>query len=135
MARTQFQSGTAEYRDVDLSFLPHPNTQDIRKKRDVEAVRQSVRNLISTRKGERPFKPKLGTRLFRYIFEPLDDITKTEIRREILDTLETYEPRVEVLKVDISEYRERHELSITIHIKILSLGIYDTVVSTVKRLR
>ena len=135
MAQTTFISGTASYRDVDLSFLPHPNTSDLRRKRDVEAVKQSVTNLISTQRGERPFKPALGTRLFKYLFEPLDDITKTEIRREVITTLETYESRVEVLKVDVTGERERNQLDITVHIKILALNVEETVRSTVKRLR
>ena len=71
MARTQTKSDASGksiitsrsvvYSDFDLSFLKHPNTKDITILKDLDAVKQSIKNLILTSRGERPFQPTLGT--------------------------------------------------------------------------
>lgn len=56
------------YSDLNLSFKPHPITGDITRKTDVDAVKQSIKNLISTNHYERPFKPSLGANLRGKLF-------------------------------------------------------------------
>ena len=59
-----------------------------------EEVRSSLIHLLLTRKGSRYFLPKFGTRLYEYIFEPLDGPTFSDIETEIRDSVETYIPNL-----------------------------------------
>lgn len=63
---------------------------------------QSVRNLLLTQKGERPFQPDLGSDITRLLFEPLDYGTAGLIRAAIYDVLGRYEPRIRVDTVVVS---------------------------------
>ena len=55
------------YRDLPLSFIKHPGTGDVRPLNDINAVKQSVKNLILTNYGERPFAPRIGGNVTKYL--------------------------------------------------------------------
>jgi phage baseplate assembly protein W len=80
-----------------MAFYRDPNsiTPTIRPdSTDVDAVVQGVRNLISTRKGERPFRPDFGINIVDYLFELMDESAGLQLLAEILDAVTNYEPRV-----------------------------------------
>jgi phage baseplate assembly protein W len=76
--------------------------------RDVELVRNNLKQLISTYKGERVMLPDFGLNLNRYLFEPLDDLLFQEIREDIVLNVSKYMRNIEILKLSIktseSEY-------------------------------
>tara|TARA_B100000579_G_scaffold144814_1_gene117533 strand:- start:494 stop:910 length:417 start_codon:yes stop_codon:yes gene_type:complete len=90
------------YTDIDFNLKPHPSSGDLTLKYDKEAIKGAIRNIILTNKYERPFKPNLGANLRTYIFELSDDITRFEIRKRIIDALETFEPRVRISEINLS---------------------------------
>jgi phage baseplate assembly protein W len=63
---------------------------------DMAAVLQGVRNLFSTRPGERLFRPQVGTNLLGVIFQPIDNITSLQIKQLMITAVEQWEPRVSV---------------------------------------
>jgi phage baseplate assembly protein W len=63
---------------------------------DIEAIYQSIFNILTTRRGERFFNPQFGSRIDEILFDPLDDITALDLLHEVVQTLETYEPRVKL---------------------------------------
>ena len=63
------------YSDLDLDFTRNPVTSDVVKLTDVEAVKRSVRNLVNTNKGERPFHPEIGCGIRGLLFEPAGPLT------------------------------------------------------------
>lgn len=65
-----------------------------------DATKSKLANLITTKKGERLYKPDYGTNIMDYIFEPLDDFTYNEIRQEILSTVSKYLSEVEIQNVE-----------------------------------
>jgi phage baseplate assembly protein W len=67
-----------------------------------EEVRSSLIHLLLTRKGSRYFLPKFGTRLYEYIFEPLDGPTFSDIETEIRDSVETYIPNLVINSIKIT---------------------------------
>ena len=71
------------FKDLSITFKPHPVTEDVLVKKDAAAIRQSVSNLLYTRKTERPFDYNIGTNLYNLLFEPLNSITAGLIATEI----------------------------------------------------
>jgi phage baseplate assembly protein W len=93
---------TRQYKDLDLAFTMHPIKKDVTKHVDEMAVINSVKNLISTSSYERPFQPLLGSGVRNLLFENMDSITASVLQREIIQTLENFEPRVSVREVNVS---------------------------------
>lgn len=113
-----FGSAKTNYKDFDISFLENPATGDLRVKTDVEAVKQSIRIILFTNFGERPFRPYIAGDLQGLLFEPLDRVTTTLLKQNIVDVLYTYEPRVTI--DDISVVGKQHDLTVTIYFKLLN---------------
>ena len=91
------------YTDIDLNITPHPSSGDLVLKQDKEAVKRSVRNIMLTNNYERPFKPNFGANLRGLLFELADDMTKFEIRKQIVEALEMLEPRVSIEEIYLSQ--------------------------------
>lgn len=123
------------YKDFDLSMAVNPLTGDIGVKTDAAAINQSLKNLINTNFYERPFRPNIGTNLQRLLFEPADVITINELRYGIFETINNYEPRVELIEVDIEDYSERNAYRITIIYRINLQKEPVNFTYTLKRLR
>jgi phage baseplate assembly protein W len=68
-----------------------------------EEVRSNLIHLLLTRKGYRYYLPDFGTRLYEYIFEPLDGPTFSEIEGEIRDSVERYMPGVQITNISITD--------------------------------
>ena len=113
-------SKNKQYSDIDLKLKSHPSHGDISPLRDIEAVKQSVRNLILTSKYERLFNPKLGSNIKHLLFEPADHITMASIRGEIEDILKKYEPRVKVLSINVVDDSHINAYTINIKFNIIS---------------
>ena len=84
------------FKDLSITFKKHPVTNDLVTVKDNSAVAQSIKGLLLTRKGERPFQPDLGSGLQDLLFEPMDYGTSALIKKEITETLAKFEPRVVV---------------------------------------
>jgi len=117
---SNIRARTKPYSDFDFVFKKHPVTKDVPIKRDVEAVKQSVRNILLTRRGEKFFDPDFGGSLTEFIFELFDPIVEAEMEERIINTLRNYEPRVKVLNVDITDLSHRNALNLKLEVQILS---------------
>lgn len=87
------------YSDFNHTFLPHPNTKQISRKVNVDAVKLAVRNLVLTNKYERLRNPEFGGNITHYLFEELNKDTAREIENDIKWLIDTYEPRAKVIDV------------------------------------
>tara|TARA_Y100000289_G_C3794795_1_gene85932 strand:+ start:105 stop:506 length:402 start_codon:yes stop_codon:yes gene_type:complete len=98
------------FKDVSMSFKVSPLNFDLIANKNETAIARSIRNLILTAPGERPFNPELGSQVSRLLFEPIDDITTEALREQIENTINNFEPRVNLRQVivqpnfDIGEY-------------------------------
>ena len=88
------------FKDLSITFKKHPVTDDLVTVKDKAAVAQSIKGLLLTRRGERPFQPDLGSGLQNLLFEPLDYGSGALIKKEIKETLSTYEPRIQITIVE-----------------------------------
>lgn len=90
-----------DYSDLDLDFNRKPGNKDITKKIGDEAVKRSIRNLILTNFYDRPFQPRIGSNVQKLLFENFSDITAILISNAIKEVIRNFEPRVNVLGVDV----------------------------------
>ena len=89
------------YKDLGLDFTPHPVTGDVRPITNETAIKRSLANLIKTRKGTRPFNPEYGCGISDYLFGYQQGFSEYDMKKEILDSIKTHEPRISVNKVNI----------------------------------
>jgi len=107
------------FKDLSITFKPHPVTGDLVVKKDDAAIKQAIVNLLLTSKGERPFAPDLGSDLRRLMFEPLDVATAGEISSNIRETLSNYEPRISVLGVEVIANFEDNGFDVALEFEII----------------
>jgi len=100
------------YKDVSFSFI-HPASGDLLLATDIEAVKNSIRNIILTPRGTRPFFPEFGTRVSRLLFELASPVTASQIKNEILTSVEKFEKRISKFQVRVDDDHERNAYRIT----------------------
>jgi phage baseplate assembly protein W len=86
------------FKDISLSFDPHPVTKDIPALTNERAIMRSIRNLVQTIPTERFFNLEIGSDIRRSLFEFVDFGTASIIKDQILNTISNFEPRVNKLK-------------------------------------
>jgi len=123
------------YKDLDLSFDKHPETKDVLKKVDINAVKQSMKILLFTNFGERLFRPDIGSGLNAVLFEPMDNISSNVLAKKIQIVLENNEPRVTVQRVDVIPNYDENEYEVTIFFKVLGISQTSSLSITLERLR
>jgi phage baseplate assembly protein W len=84
------------FKDLSVTFKKHPVSDDLVQVKDKASIVQSITALLLTMKGERPFQPQLGCNIQKVLFEPLDYGSAGLIKSEIRNTLNRYEPRINI---------------------------------------
>ena len=107
------------YKDISLSFDPHPITKDLPVLKNENAIRRSVRNLVQTIPGERFFNPILGSSVSENLFGIVNFGTTTLIKEEILTTIENFEPRVNNVNVQVDFRPDLNNFDVTIFFDIV----------------
>ena len=108
------------FSDLNLNFTRNPATKDVAKLYDIEAVKRSVRNLINTNEGERPFQPTLGSGIRALLFENMSPIIETLIKDRIAETINVYEPRAQLTSILIQGDIDRNEYMCTISFRVVN---------------
>ena len=112
-----------KFKDISFTFKANPVNKDLIVLNNANAIARSVRNLIATYPGERFFDQDLGTDTQRLVFEQFDTLTASDIRSQIEQTLELYEPRIKLVKVDIESDYDAQEFNVTIKYDIIGLNV------------
>jgi hypothetical protein len=120
MAKSEIVARERPYSDLDFAFRANPITGELAIKRNVEAVKQSVLNILSTNLGERPFLPLFGADIRKYLFDNFNQIKATLIEEQVGNALSNYEPRVRVLNIDVDGTSRPNEIRITVEFEIRS---------------
>ena len=111
------------FKDINLSFKRHPVTNDVVTIRDEDAIKRSVRNIIFTIIGEKPFEPEFGSVINAALFELNTDLSEIRISDEIKNSLENYEPRISGISVSVSVYPDSNEMNCTVQYDITGLSV------------
>ena len=123
------------YSDLNLEFLQHPDRLDIIPLKDIDAVKQSVKNLVLTNFYDRPFHPEIGGNVSSKLFDPPDTITGIAIKSEILQVLNTFEPRINGLRVEVFSNTAANEIIVNIIYNVIYLQMTSEVTFNLQRLR
>lgn len=126
---------TSVYSDLNLLMPIHATRNDIVPLKDIEAVKQSVKNLVLTNFFERPFHPEIGGNVTSKLFEPADKFTAIEIRDEIKEVLKNYEPRVNGVNVEVFDNLDANAFVVNIGFNVIFLQEETEVSFNLQRLR
>lgn len=120
MADLSIRAREKTYTDLDFTFRRNPVTDAVSIKRDIEAVKQSIINILSTNRGERPFLPDFGANIRSYLFENFDGVTASLVEEQIRVALANHEPRVRILDLSVNGLPDRNAMRIELEFEILS---------------
>jgi len=119
------------FKDINLSFKRHPVTNDLVVIKNEDAIKQSVKNIIFTILGEKPFLPLFGSKLNSALFELDTNFNETKISDEISSVLLNNEPRISNILVSVSNPNDSHELNVTIQYDITGISAPSQAVDVV----
>ena len=117
------QRTSRAFKDISLSFSPHPVTRDLPVLVNERAIVRSVRNLVETIPTERFFNPLLGTDIRDSLFENYSRTTVTIIEDQIRDTIRNFEPRVDEIGIEVVGRPDDNALDIKVLFTIKGLDI------------
>ena len=107
------------FKDISLSFEPHPVTKDLPVLKNANAITRSVRNLVETIPTERYFNSLLGSDVRGSLFDFVDFGTASVIEEQIKTTIENFEPRVANLEVEVNPQPDDNTFEVTIFYDIV----------------
>ena len=123
------------FKDLNLDFQQNAATKDIQKITDIEAVKRSVRNLISTNHYEKPFHPEIGSNLRGMLFELMSPQMNHVISKQIENLIKNYEPRCNLTQVHTQPMFDRNGYSVQISFMVNNYQEPVIVESFLERLR
>lgn len=126
---------TRTYKDLDLDFTPHPIKKDVNKKIGVNAIVQSLKDLILLNHYEKPFHPEIGSNVRKMLFEPLDPITANILAQEIRLIINNFEPRVRLEQVYVNENYDGNGFDVTLEFFMVNVPNPISVSFFLERLR
>lgn len=109
------------FKDISNSFLVHPLTKDVADIKNETAISRSIRNLVLTSRGERFFQRSIGSRVSRLLFENMDSSTAELLKSEIKNTIENFEPRVQLTDVIVTPVYEENVFNVSIFYNIVGI--------------
>ena len=123
------------FKDLNLDFQQNSATKDIQRVEDVEAVKRSVRNLISLNHYEKPFHPEIGSNLRGMLFENITPQISHYIGKQIEFLIKNYEPRCKLVEVDNRPNLDRNGYSVSISFYVVNVPNPVQVETFLERLR
>ena len=107
------------FKDISLSFSPHPVTKDLPILKNESAIRRSVRNIVETIPTEKFFNPEFGSDVYKSLFDFVDFGTASIIQDQIKTSIDNFEPRVDNVRVEVDPEPDLNQFEVTV--------IYDIV--------
>ena len=117
------QKVSKKFVDINPSFEPHPITGDINLLTNEDAIKQAVKSVVMTMRGEKLFRPLFGTEAQSVLFENFNPILADDITLSIEDALKVFEPRVKVINIDYLDNMDNNSVDITINYEIVGLPL------------
>ena len=112
------QRTSRAFKDISLSFSPHPVTKDLPVLLNERAIARSVRNLVETIPTERFFNSRLGTDIRDSLFENFTRTTVIVIEDQVRETIRNFEPRVGEIGVEVEARPDSNELEVKVVFEI-----------------
>ena len=109
------------FKDINLSFKRHPVTNDVLTVSNEDAIKRSVKNIIFTILGEKPFLPLFGSVINQSLFDLNTNLSEIRISDEIKQSLLNYEPRIDNIVATTTIYPDSNELNCTVQYDIVGI--------------
>ena len=107
------------FKDISLSFVPHPVTKDLPILKNENAIRRSVRNIVQTIPTERFFNSLLGSDIEKSLFEFVDFGTASVIQNQIEISINNFEPRVTNVRVEVDPIPDLNTFNVNVIFDII----------------
>ena len=120
------QRVSKSFKDISMSFKYNPLSGDLISLSNENAIARAVRNIVLTTPGEKFFDPDFGSSVSEILFENVDDITAISIEDEIKNCLANYEPRVELIDVNVDPNFDQNQFDVIISYRIVGVDIPPT---------
>ena len=117
------QRVSQSFKDISATFQINPLNRDLISLNNSYAIARSLRNLIMTVPGDRPFNPVLGSQVTNLLFENLDKLTAVTIKSEIVNTIENFEPRVRLNEVIVKAQPDNYQFDVQIQYYIIGIDV------------
>ena len=111
------------FKDISAVFEVNPLNDDLIVLKNSNAIARSIRNIIFTARGDKPFNPFFGSRVSELLFDPMDQITTLAIKTEIEETIKNFEPRVNLKEVQVNPLYDINEYSVVINYEIIGIDV------------
>lgn len=121
------------FRDISMSLGVNFSTKDVISVKNEEAIKNAVRNLVLTGIGTKLFQPNVGSKVYNLLFEPLDPILVTQIREEIINTVNNFDSRIIVSDVVVTGYEDSNTLDVEMTYTIVGQPIVQSIDFILKR--
>jgi len=118
-ANNDITRNVKQYRDLDLFFSKKSN-KDVNKVTDIEAVKRSVRNLVSLNSYEKPFHPEIAGDVRALLFENMTPLTSAVIARKVQDVIENFEPRARLTGVNVTPDFDRNLYEVSVYFYVVN---------------
>ena len=106
-----------------MSFQANPLNEDLIALKNANAIARSVRNIVFTTPGEKFYEPSFGSRITESLFENIDEITASIIIDELRESIENYEPRVQLIDVKAFPNYDNNAFDVTVVYEIIGIEI------------
>ena len=117
------QRKSRSFKDISLSFTPHPLTKDLPILANERAIVRSVRNLVETIPTERFFDSSIGTDIRDSLFENFERSTVMIIEDQVREVLDNFEPRVSDVGIKVDADPDGNEFEVTVFFEIVGLDV------------
>ena len=125
----------ARFSDFNNSLAVHPVKKDLSLRTDVDAVKQSIKNLVLTDKGERLFQPGIGCDVRRSLFENFSAGTVAVAKQTIVEVITNYEPRCNLIDVRASSDEDNNALLLTVVFSVINSSNVEELTLVLERIR
>ena len=126
---------TNRYIDLDLDFKRHPVTQDIVVLKDESAVKRALRNLVLLNHYDVRFHPEIGTGVRAMLFDVVSPAHAIGLRKIISNAIKNFEPRVELIDVQVVARLVHNEYEVTIRFRVINTQEPATLTLALQRIR
>ena len=121
------------FADINITFSKNRFTDDCSKVSNENSIKQSIKNLVLTRPGEKLFQSNVGSGVYQRLFEQLDPFTLDTIQGDIINTINQYESRVQLLSCKLTPFYSAGKVSVAVKYKVVGLPIVESISFVLQR--
>ena len=111
------------FKDISMSFQSNPQNNDLIGLKNENAIARSVKNIVFTVPGEKFFNENFGSEITASLFENISELSGAQIEDEIRQSIENYEPRVELINVTAIPDYDNNQFDAVVVYKIIGMDI------------